>query len=285
MESKFEAGQPVYNEHGEQAEYVANAGDGHIVRPVVEAYGYDGESGPYDHVCDPTMWRHVFAQPPVAKYSADLKSLHEQIAQAKATKTEQEREDRQRERERAEKFKRFAVLDNVEAFVDGKITHYVLRDSSYSPPTIISVAEAKLKESSNWRENIRLLTLGGNLRNGEITWILNQYSDGSGSGSAVVPCTSYEQATDTLRQAVVKHFADTSSNRSPNQNWIDAAEKLGVAVSEAYSRAVAQSRIQSIEQNMGYSRKQAKEYAESVQKADAELAALRAYLATPTGAA
>jgi hypothetical protein len=287
MEAKFEAGQAVYSEHGEQAEYVAKAGDGHIVRPIVEAYSHDGEDGPYDHVCDPTMWRHVFPQPPVAKYSADLKALHEQIAAAKAERQQIESEDWQRQRERAAKLKKFALLDNVEAFLDGKISHYVLRDSCYSPPTIISVAEARAKESGSWRESLRLLTLGGNLRNGEVAWTLNQYSDGSGGASCVTPCTSYEQATDVLRQEIVKHFADTSPNRTARQGWIDAADKLGIAAPEAYRRSVAQSRIQQIESNMSYVRKHAQDYAESVRKADEELAQLRAYVnPTPaTGAA
>jgi hypothetical protein len=283
MSKKFEAGQTVYSEHGERAEYVTASGDGHIVRPIVE--GYDDEYGEsYDHVCDPAVWRHVFAQEPVAKFSEELKTLHEQIAAAKAERTKLENEDWQRQRERAEKLKRFAVLDNLEAFIDGKITHYVQREYS-APPTIIAVTDAVSNENSNWRKELRLLTLGGALTNGGLQWTLNRYSDGSGGSSTVTPCTSYEQAVEIVRAAVVQYLKADRPDHEKRQDWMELADKLGIAVPESYRRAVVKNRIQSIEQNSGYMRKQAKDYAESVAKTDAELAELRAYLETPAGAA
>jgi hypothetical protein len=283
MESKFEAGHTVYSEKGERAEYVTASGDGHIVRPMVESY--DDESGEsYDHVCDPAVWRHVFHQEPVAKFSDQLKGLHEQIAAAKGERDQLQREDYQRQRERAEKLKRFAILDNVEAFIDGKITHYVQREYS-APPCIIDVAEAVSSENSNYRKDLRLLTLGGSLVNGDLKWVLNRYSDGSGNASTVVPCTSYDQAAELVKTAVIQHFAGSRPDHEKRQDWIDSADKLGVSVPEEYRRAVVRHRILSIEQNSGYMRKQAQDYADSVAKTDAELAALRAYLEAPAGAA
>lgn len=282
MSKKFEAGQTVYSEHGERAEYVTASGDGHIVRPVVESY--DDEYGDaYDHVCDPVVWRHVFAQEPVAKFSVELKALHEQIAVAKAERDRMQSEDYQRQRERAEKLKRFAILDNLEAFIDGKITHYVQREYS-GPPVIIAVADAVSNENSNWRKDLRLLTLGGSLRDGNVTWTLNRYSDGSGNSGTVTPCTSYEQAVDIVRAAVVQHLKGDRPDHEKRQDWMELADKLRIAVPETYRRTVVKNRIQTIEQNSGYMRKQAQDYAESVAKTDAELAQLRAYLEAPAGA-
>jgi hypothetical protein len=283
MSKKFEAGQEVYSENGERAEYVTASGDGHIVRPIME--GYDDEHGePYDHVCGPVVWRHVFAHEPVAKFSAELKTLHEQIAAAKAERTKLESEDYQRQRERAEKLKRFAILDNLEAFIDGKITHYVQREYS-APPIIIAVADAVSSENSNWRKDLRLLTLGGTLANGALQWTLNRYSDGSGGASTVTPCTSYEQAVEIVRAAVVQHLKGDRPDHEKRQDWMELADKLGIPVPEAYRRAVVKNRIATIEQNSGYMRKQASDYADSVAKTDAELAKLRAYLETPAGVA
>lgn len=283
MSKKFEAGQTVYSEHGERAEYVTASGDGHIVRPIVE--GYDDEYGEsYDHVCDPAVWRHVFAQEPVAKFSEELKTLHEQIAAAKAQRAQMESEDWQRQRERAEKMKRFAILDNLEAFIDGKITHYVQREYS-APPAIVAVADAVSNENSNWRKELRLLTLGGSLTNGGLQWTLNRYSDGSGNPHTVTPCTSYEQASEIARAAVVQHLKADRPDHEKRQDWMELADKLGIPVPELYRRAVVKNRIQAIEQNSGYMRKQAQDYAESVAKTDAELAQLRAYLEAPAGAA
>jgi len=283
MSKKFEAGQTVYSEHGERAEYVTASGDGHIVRPIVESYDDEfGES--YDHVCDPAVWRHVFPVEPVAKFSNELKTLHEQITVAKAERSKMEGEDWQRQRERAEKLKRFAILDGLEDFIDGKITHYVTREG-YGPPAIIPIEQALTGDRDRHRGVLRLLTLGGCLKTGGITWQLNHYSDGSGSKTGVIPCTSYEQAAKTVEQEVAKHFGPGSRpDHEKRQEWIDAAERFGITVPEEYRRAVVKSRIQSIEQNSGYMRKQATDYAEIVAKTDAELAQLRAYLETPAGA-
>lgn len=283
MSKKFEAGQEVFSENGERAEYVTASGDGHIVRPIVESY--DDEYGQaYDHVCDPVVWRHVFAQEPVAKFSEELKALHEQIAAAKAERDRMQSEDYQRQRERAEKLKRFAILDNLEAFIDGKITHYVQREYA-APPAIIAVSDAVSNENSNWRKDLRLLTLGGSLVNGNVNWTLNRYSDGSGGTSTVTPCTSYEQAVEIVRAAVVQHLKGDRPDHEKRQDWMELADKLGIPVPDAYRRAVVKNRIQTIEQNSGYMRKQAQDYAESVAKTDAELAQLRAYLEAPAGAA
>lgn len=282
MSKKFEAGQTVYSEHGERAEYVTASGDGHIVRPIVE--GYDDESGePYDHVCDPTVWRHAFHHEPVAKFSDELKTLHKQIASAKAERERMRSEEWQRERERAEKLKRFAVLDNLELFIDGKITHYVEQEY-YGPPKIVAIEHCKAN-GGDYRSNLRLLTLSGCLDSRGITWVLNQYADGSGRASGVTPCTSYEQAVEVVKAAIVQHLAHKASISEARQDWMTAAEKFGIAVPETYRRIVVQARINAIEQNMGYRRKQAQESADSVARDDAELAQLRAYLDTPAGAA
>jgi len=282
MSKKFEAGQEVYSEQGERAEYVTASGDGHIVRPLMEGYDDNGEA--YDHVCGPILWRHVFHEEPVAKFSEELKALHKQIAAAKAERAQIEGEDLRRQRERAEKLKRFAILDNLEAFVDGKITHYVTNEN-YTPPKIIDVKQALTADSDRHRGVLRLLTLGGCLKTGGINWQLNQYSDGSGNATGVIPCTSLEQAEAILKQEVEKHFAKTHHSHNERQEWIDAADRIGVKVPEAYRRTVAAKKLEQLEQNGRYTRQQAQQYAESVAKMDAELAQLRAYLETPLGAA
>jgi hypothetical protein len=284
MSKKFEAGQTVYSEQGERAEYVTASGDGHIVRPIVEDCGYDGDSGPYDHVCDPVIWRHVFHQEPVAKFSDELKVLHEKIAAARAERSQMQAEEYALQRARAEKLKRFAVLDSLEAFIDGKITHYVTRET-YTPPQIIAVEQALTGDSDRHRGVLRLLTLGGCLKTGGINWQLNQYSDGSGSATGVIPCTSLEQAQEIVKQEAVKHFAGSRRQDSERQEWIDAAEKLGVDVPDAYRRTVAAVKLRQLEENGHYTRRQAEQYNESVARMDAELVALRDYLATPAGAA
>lgn len=276
---KFETGQTVYDEHGAAAHYVAADADGHIVRPLIEVDGWDDEPG-YEDVGSPVLWRNVYPVAPVEKFSEELKVLHEQIAAAKKSLSDAEEESRRRGRERAEKFKRFSILDQLEDFIDGKITHYVTTDT-YDPPEIIPVEKA-LCGGDRYRKELRLLTLGGDLNDKGIRWKLGQYSDASGGSSGVIPATSLEQAQENVKVSVARHFADFRSQISQGrarESWIGAAEQFGFAVPEEYRLAVAKSRLQQLISNTEYNRRQADSYAELVAKSDAEIAKLQAYLA------
>ncbi len=275
MSKEFKQGQTVYSELGQAAEYVAKIPDGHIVRPEVEAYDGDEE---YTHLCDPVTWRTVFLKVPTDKYSEELKALHKQIEEARETRRKEDAADRARAQERAAKLKRFAVLDCVEAFIDGRITHYVTTET-YGPPEIIPIAEAITNESSGrYRHALRLLTLGGEIREGKVSWVLNQYSDGSGSGKGVQPCTSLEEAEAIVKKAIAINFAKHQPDI--RQSWIDAAEKLSVPVPESYMMAARKERLAQLvrDGSNNYTRRQAREYAEAVAKMDQEIAELQAAL-------
>lgn len=279
MEQKFKAGSEVFSEDGQAAEYVARIPEGHIVRPMVEAYCGDEE---YTHAGDPVTWRAVFKQPPVAKYSEELKSLHVEIATARAALDKVRDDERADERQRAAKLKKTGILKGIEDFIDGKITHYVDHKSPYSPPEIIAVADAiSAGDNGKYRQSLRLLTLGGDLRDGKLTWILNQYSDGSGnSGRHVTPCKSLEEAEAIVKKAIIAHFANSSSQYR-SASWVDAADKLGIAVPPAYRKELAEKRLHDLtnSHNANYARNQVVVYQKQIDDNATEIAKLQAFLA------
>jgi hypothetical protein len=279
MNQKFKAGSEVFSEDGQAAEYVARIPEGHIVRPMVEAYYGDEE---YTHTGDPVTWRAVFKQPPVAKYSEELKALHVEIAAARKALDESRDAERAEERQRAAKFKKVGILKGIEDFIDGKITHYIDIDSPYSAPTIIAVADAISGGDNNkYRKALRLLTLGGDLRDGKITWILNQYSDGSdNSGRCVTPCKSLEEAETVVKKAVIAHLANSSSQYR-SASWVDAADKMTISVPHAYRKELAEKRLNDLTSghNANYARNQVAAYQKQIDDTAAEIAKLQAFLA------
>lgn len=275
MEMKFKQGDKVYSELGQAAEYVAKIAEGHIVRPEVEAYNGDEE---YTHLCDPVTWRAVFEKPPIDKYSAELKSLLDQIKKARETRKKDDEAYRQHERERTAKFKQTQILDGIEAFIDGRITHYV-EHQMYGPSHVISVADAMSRgDSGSYRKSLRLLTLGGSLREDKsVSWIINEYSDGSGCGKGVQPCTSIEEAEAIVRKQIANHFAN--KNSETRESWIEAADKYGIEVPDSCRIKIAKEKLAQLENgNVNYARKQADDYAKAVKKYDEDAAKLRKYL-------
>lgn len=277
MDIKFKQGSTVYSEVGQAAEYVAKIPEGHIVRPEVEAYDGDEE---YTHLCDPVTWRAVFKSPPTEKYSAELNELHKQLAATQAELQRTRALEHQQQREQAAKFKKTGILKNVEDFLDGKITHYV-QTECYGPPQIVAVADAVARgENSSYRQSLRLLTLGGSLSQGKLSWVLGEYADGSGSGKGVDICRSLEEAEAIVKKALEAHFSGKNTSQHKSASWVSAADKLGVTVPDEYRVTLAKARLHDLENghNFNYAKKQVVEYQKQADAVDKEIAELRVFL-------
>lgn len=208
METKFEAGQTVYSEDGQAAEYVARIAEGHIVRPMVEACHGDEE---YTHTCDPVTWRAVFVEPPVAKFNDELKAIHDKITQGRAALSAQQSEHREfmaTAKERATERSRVEQLRYVDDFLAGKLTHYAVL-SDYVMPHVLAVDDAKHGDRP-YNKEMRLLALYGKLDgNRTVYWQLHKYSDMSGSyGDTVVPSRSFEEAKGHILTHLAKRLAE-----------------------------------------------------------------------------
>lgn len=203
---KFKSGATVYSADGQAAEYVAHIAEGHIVRPMVEAYSGDGESS-YEYLCDPVTWRAAFAVPPVAKFNDELRAIHSKIAAATEALAAKRAEDAMFNATAA---KRKAARDQVDTlryvdeFLAGKLTHYAVL-SEYQTPHVMLVGDATQGDRP-YNKEMRLLCLYGKL-NGTRTpyWQLHKYSDSSGFyGDTVVPARSQEEAEGYIRAHIEK---------------------------------------------------------------------------------
>src|SRR3546814_13143338 len=80
VEQAFAPGKTVYTDDGRQGVYVGQISDGpHLIKPMFEDYGYDGESverweGGVQEVA------RVFAEPPRAKLHEEVAALNSKVA-------------------------------------------------------------------------------------------------------------------------------------------------------------------------------------------------------------
>ncbi|MFZ3286601.1 MAG: hypothetical protein WA191_07095 [Telluria sp.] len=255
---KFKSGATVYSADGQAAEYVARIDEGHIVRPMVEAYSGDGESS-YEHLCDPVTWRAAFAVPPVAKFNDELRAIHSKIAAATEALAAKRAEDAMFNATAA---KRKAARDQVDTlryvdeFLAGKLTHYAVL-SEYQTPHVMLVGDATQGDRP-YNKEMRLLCLYGKL-DGTRTpyWQLHKYSDSSGSyGDTVVPARSQEEAEGYIRAHIEKCIAIQLKELNYSANTIVAhADAWSVPVPDSLRKLSDDIKAKAKEQEIESARK------------------------------
>lgn len=232
--SEFKQGDEVYDEHGASAIYVGRTAYGHAVQRI-----YEPEHGDEPHVGSVVEWSHAFSKPPVPKLVAEVQALNDQVDQKKAELALLQANVRSLEEEmrnRRERIKQHEKLQLLDEFIQGKITHFVVTPSYGARH--ISTAEEMLKSSEDdgWyrAKKMRLLSLYGGSQ-GDLTWAIAAYSDGSGNSADVVtPCTSYEQAREELEKLTNESFARHRKDGF-KEPWrldalISAAQSIGMEV-------------------------------------------------------
>jgi len=119
-------------------------------------------------------------------------------------------------------------MQNLIDFVAGRITHvFIMR---YGAPVIASMEDELFQTDSCYGrisvEGMRLLTLCGS-SNGNLSWHLNHYRDGSGSSSVVHLCRSYEHALSLAQiefdAQAAKWMEDAKANSG---SWLTAWMKI-----------------------------------------------------------
>lgn len=200
-------GDTVFSEDGRQAEYVALREEGHIVMPLYREADDEFDSQPWPG--EPQMWLEVFAKAPVpvvdqdvAEATAELQRLQTQVSE------EYQKLDTMR-RERAElsrdqhairlRLKENEALRNIDAFLLGKITHFVIANKV---PEIKTFEQAIERNKEYGGKELRLLGLFGDPKR-DVCWRTTMYGDGSGSMTDVVPCLSLEEAQDRAKAMLV----------------------------------------------------------------------------------
>jgi hypothetical protein len=207
----------MYTETGAEVDLLAETTvDGAVQYLVRDIY----EHGPEEWAGDPRIAQRVFKEPPTRKLDESVQRLLKRHEEARANLSAMQEEVRDlcnRKRDLLAKYKDWPDLQRLFDFLDGKITHVVK----------ISYGRAAIEEwpcmaDEGWPEKIRLLYLFGDPKR-HLEFALNSYSDGSGSNTTVIPCTSHEEACDTIKKYL--EGLDTVSGSS-----LKSAKKFGATL-------------------------------------------------------
>lgn len=185
---------------------------------IYEQIGNDGEmdefEGPIEHISDT-----LFDEPPKQKLSAEIAVLVTRRAALEATVRKLESSVRSlgseiNAAEKAGKARGIKAVENLQAFIDGKITHLVIPEQ-FAIKTLADALETKY----DGQTELRMLSLYGRAK-GDLSWRTSEYSDGSGSRHDTIPCLSLDEARATL----AAHIDANPAHRYA----LDAAEHYGL---------------------------------------------------------
>lgn len=250
-------GERVYSLDGREFIYVGAAGQfGHVASPLFEN-GYGDEVTGAPEIVD-----QLFDKPPAQKLDADVARLESECNRL--------REQRDRlgdviagmERERLsilDRLKRHEALTNLDALLEGKMTHLVVLNRYSGAPEIVEIGKARAQDSDRWNEKQRLLVLRFNKTGVTVEWGLSQYSDGSGDAQRCISCPSLDEA---LRVAACELEAAYEALRLKPEGYRavamrDAAVALRLAVpddvasmAKKYQRDRAQSDVTDLQKRL-----------------------------------
>ncbi len=206
---------------------------------LVENMYYDADYNRDPGTCEPNYEKAYFVEKvydkaPTEKFDERIAILEKKI---KVLREEERELDKTMRDEKAKhkallfKFNSYEKLAMLENFIEGKITHYVI--TGYDGQII----EFNDTKCGYGKHDLRLLTLFGKT-NGDLTWNLNHYSDGSGSGTEVIPCCSYKEAQKVLQACMDEKIKDTVSNR-----YVNLAKKYDLQISPDYIKRVKEDQI------------------------------------------
>ncbi len=240
-------GTKVYNRQGWCGKYVTSIltsdtwreGEyDHFVQPEMEEYQGD-ESQVY--FGGPVLWHEIFAKSPHEVIDAEIAAKNRELVKLSAEVDNLRGQKRIAEKEIAERAARFAKHDqlkSLDAFLTkGAIIGYVT-DSGY-----YGVSTVKMEDTKNdrYRDEFKLLSLFGR-SDGNLEWKLNEYYDGSGNWTKVIPFTTEEER----RAGILKMFEERFENWKKSENkpyasvsCVESATKHGVPVPDEIRQCYA----------------------------------------------
>jgi hypothetical protein len=234
----FSKNQEVYNEQGHCAKYVNEIEEGmFLVKPI----SIIGNGNDYEEIENsPTIWNRIFAKPPIQKQETTLVNLEKTIQEKRQELYKIEDSIRNYNRNSSEllaRLKKHEQLTRIDDFLEGRVSHFVF--IGYYDSLEIKTFEETVKEGSYSKH--KLLCLYGDLTEGKkkLGWMLNRWSDGSGSNSYVVPFDSLEGAEEYCKnciknafQLVLTKYPEQSEYTPSLLSLVTDADKFGVIVPE-----------------------------------------------------
>lgn len=264
----FAAGQTVYDRSGAKYECVEHLSHGRVlVRPILTVTTYEGDE---EEVAAEAVEMRGIAQlsakKPVQSIDAEVADAAARLAEIKRQIRDAESDLRGQEKTiltRVEKLKAFNGLERVEEFLDGKITHFVIRKSYYNEIEVKTFEELALGKYDNGRLDgtVKLLCLFGktdsyHAKKPSVEWRLNHYYDGSGSWTTCQPATSEEEAKAIATQWVETDFATyLALPEAEKKPWTmdgsaKSARTLGITIPEEIAKGLADHKAEALRKNV-----------------------------------
>lgn len=208
------------------------------------------------HEAPAESWKEKNLRELEARYDSDRKKLQAQI-------DDQERRlclERDKAKLQTSALMQFvknsdeSQLETLKNFMAGEITHLFV--SGHSPEIISWTDSNKTYDVDSWGgrtklDGIKLVSLMGN-SDGDLSYRLHEYRDGSGSGSKTIyPYTSYEEALAMAQSQLDK---DGAAYIESGSHWFNLPEwqkiegiKIPAAVIERHEALADESRVKRIE--------------------------------------
>lgn len=242
----------MYLESGQEVILVEECKDSFIIVRV-----YDNGNGESCFGDDEIYKGKLFDKPPVEKYNKDIESLKKQIDELKKRKTGYGIEIQEIEKkhgERVKKYNKIKELRQLNMFLNNEIKYYV--EDDYWGCKIMKIEDGKC---SCDKHDLKLLTLFGR-SDGNMEWRLSAYSDGSGGSHRVIPCASYKDAVDTVKEDIVGKLEEHRKDNRPDMYhyFIDTAKKYGIKIDPFYTKEFEKLKKANKEERLAELRKEIK---------------------------
>ena len=173
--------------------------------------------------------KEVFPNPICIKKASELKELNDEIGKLNKEKRELVSAIelvKTRNQDRLKKYKQYQGLERLGMFLDDKITHFAVLDYQ---PSIQLKKDALCGGRERYEKEFKLLTLFGRT-DGDLLWRINQYSDGSGYGTEVIPCCSYKEAVKILKEYIYKEIKERKNAPHSLDSYIKSAKLYGIEI-------------------------------------------------------
>jgi len=260
-EPKWTKGQEVYSLNGQAFNFLEKTQAGYLVEEILE---YDEWEEPrYGH---PRIVDEVFNGAPTAKYDERISILQKRIdtlthhQSELMEKTGKAEEFLSEINKRAEKL---APLQRLLDLIDGKITHAV--SWNYGSPKI-SKLEDVLKGKDRWDKWLKLVTLFGK-NNGDLSFKVNEYSDGSGSNTEIFPCKSDEDGRLQIIEKIKRDMPLKKDSRWKITSWVIMALQYDIPVSDEYMQIADEETLKTRNSNISNAKQSYEDAARRLEKA------------------
>lgn len=222
---------------GDAVQVVATTDAGVIIRRM-----YDG--GPTGLLGDQEVVNQVFDEPPTAVRSQNIAELEAKLAALRTERDGLREEIRTAKSERdslVARLKEVPALRRIDDFIAGRFTHYLTEDGGTFE--IIAVADARCEGASSYSRELKLLTLFG-ATNGDLSWRLNRYKDGSGNGTMVHLCQSEQEAKDLIVERINQLLTEEPATRGCWFRYYEKSlQKYGLPVPDVITTRLRDDRV------------------------------------------